>query len=153
MTTHLNLLTKTIAAICLCALCNQQVMAQSEDDGWNHSLAVYLWGASISGTTSDGSGVDVDFKDIVNNLEFGAMGSYQARKGKWSMLADVIYLDVSADKSLPLTPSIGNGNISSEVTANLDLTGWVVHMAGGYNLYDDGEGTTTDVTAGLRYLT
>lgn len=51
----------TITAIALFVLFSQQLMAQSEieDDAWNHSLAVYLWGSSIKGTTAQGAEVDV----------------------------------------------------------------------------------------------
>ena len=149
-----NLLGKTIAAICLVALFNQQAMAQSEtgDDEWNHSLAVYLWGASISGTTATGTGVDIDFKDIVDNLEFGAMAAYQGRKGKWSILTDVIYMDTSADNQLDLLPPIGGDIIDVTTTATLDMTAWIIHLGGGYNLYNDREGTTTDFILGARYL-
>jgi hypothetical protein len=141
-----------IAALLFCVF-SLPAMAQSEsddDDGWDHSLAIYLWGAGISGTTASGSSVDVDFGTITDNLNFGAMGSYMGRKGKWSMLADVIYLDLSGDKQFNLIPPEGPG---TGVNANvgLDLTSWVVSAAGGYNVYDR-EGTTTDLIFGVRYL-
>jgi hypothetical protein len=139
--------------ICLAGLFSQQAMAQSDSsDEWSNSLAVYLWGAGIGGTTSQGSGVSVDFKDIVDNLEFAFMGSYQGRKGKWSILTDINYLDVSGDRQQTIIPPIGEGNVGLGVNANLDMKTWVVHAAGGYNLYDDREGTTTDVVFGARYL-
>ncbi len=149
-----NSLTKTIAAIFFIALFSQQVMAQSQtgDDGWNHSLAVYLWGASIGGTTAGGQDVAIDFKDILNNLEFGAMAAYQARKGKWSVLVDTIYLDVSGDEQFDLTTPIGGDRINVTTNVNLDMKSLVFQTAGGYNLYDDNEGTTTDVIFGVRYL-
>ena len=147
-----NSLRKTIAAICLAALFSQEVMAQSEsgDDEWNHSLAVYLWGASMSGTTASGTGIEVDFDTLTDNLEFAFMGSYQGRKGKWSMMADVIYLDLSHDKQFNLVPPVGPGT-GVNIDSTLDFTSWVVHAAGGYNVYDR-EGTTTDLVFGLRYL-
>jgi opacity protein-like surface antigen len=141
-----------IITVLFCAA-SSPVLAQStsEDDGWNHSLAVYLWGASVSGTTASGSSVVISFKDLVNNLEFGAMAAYQGRKGKWSMLADVIYLDVEGDQQLNLIPPMGPGT-GVNVDASLGITAWVVNLAGGYNLYDDNEGTTTDFVFGVRYL-
>ncbi len=144
----------TITAIALFVLFSQQLMAQSEveDDAWNHSLAVYLWGSGIKGTTAQGAEVEVSFQDIAENLDFGAMAAYSARKGKWSLLTDVIYLDIAADEQLDLIPPVGGSFINVTTDANLDLTGWVVHLVGGYNLYDDREGTTTDVTFGVRYL-
>lgn len=150
---NLNRLTKFLATTCLFILLSQQAMAQSEsDDGWNHSLAVYLWGSSIGGTTADGSGVSVDFKDLVDKLEFAAMGAYQGRKGKWSVLADVMYIDLSGGGQQTITLPIEGGNAEVSANANMDLTTWVVSAAGGYKLYDDGEGTITDLVFGARYL-
>lgn len=144
----------TITAIALFVLFSQQLMAQSEveDDAWNHSLAVYLWGAGIDGKTAQGADVSVSFQDIANNLEFGAMAAYQARKGKWSLLTDVIYLDLSASEQLDLIPPKGGTFINVTTETQLDVKSWVVHLAGGYTLYDDGEDTITDVIFGVRYL-
>lgn len=150
----MKLIKSVCIAICLAAILSQPLMAQSEpsDDEWNHSLAVYLWGASIGGTTGTGTGLEVDFKDILDNLEFAFMGSYMGRKGKWSVLSDVIYMDVSADRQGEFNPPIGEGNIPINGTATLDMKSLIIHAAGGYNIHDDGEGTTTDVIFGLRYL-
>ncbi|MFC1796119.1 hypothetical protein ACFL1V_03380 [Pseudomonadota bacterium] len=147
-----SLVRKTLAAICLVALFSQQAVAQSEDDGWEHSLAVYLWGASISGVTAAGTDLELDFKDILDHLEMAAMGSYEGRKGKWSIMGDLIYMDLSGNKQMNLVPPYGGGNIGLDVNANLDMKSLIVHMGGGYNLYNDGEATTTDVIAGVRYL-
>jgi len=49
------------------------------------------------------------------------MVSFEARKNKWMILADYIYLDVGA-----------TGQI-----ATMNLTSKVAHLAGGYNLYQD----------------
>lgn len=125
--------------------------SQADDSGWDHSLAVYLWGASIEGSTPLGTDISVDFKTILDNLELAGMGSYQGRKGKWAVLADVIYMDLSGDKSINLVPPAGPG-AGVNLDASLDMKSWVVNAAGGYNLYDDGEGTTTDFVFGLRYL-
>ena len=152
MTVRISFIHAVIAAVLLCTL-SPVVLAQSGsgDDGWDHSLAVYLWGSSISGTTASGTGVDVDFDTLLDNLSFAAMGAYQGRKGKWSVLSDVIYVDLSSDKQVNLVPPVGPGT-GINVNSSLDLKNWVVNLAAGYNLYDDSEGTTTDFVFGLRYL-
>ncbi len=125
MSVKSKFLIKIFAALSVCTLFSQPVMAQSEtgNDEWNHSLAVYLWGASIGGTTARGTEVEVDFKDILDNLEFGAMAAYQARKGKWAFLTDVIYLDLSGDRQLDLIPPIGGDIVNVTTDVSLDLTG------------------------------
>ncbi len=148
-----NLARKTIATICLFILFSQQVIAQSEtgDDEWNHSLAVYLWGANLGGTTGRGSEVDVSFSDLLNNLELAAMASYQARKGKWSFLTDVIYMDLAGEQQLDLVPPIGGDLINVTTDASLDLKSWVIHVGGGYNIHRS-EQNTLDFIFGARYF-
>jgi hypothetical protein len=150
----LKSLSKKLTVVLFTVLFSQQLVAQSqtEDDEWNHSLAVYLWGANMSGTTAGGSNVQIDFKDLLDHLEFGVMASYQARKGKWSILADAIYLDVSGEQELDLPPPVGGEIIGVTANVELELKSLVFQTGMGYNLYDDREGTTTDAVLGVRYL-
>jgi len=120
--------------------------ASESDNEWQYSAAVYLWGADIGGRTSTGSSVEVGFSDIVDNLEGAFMGAFEARKGKWSIFTDAIYLDVAASKDL----SIGPGPLLTS-NVNLDLTGKVFHLTGGYNLLAEGQ-SRLDFIAGVRNL-
>jgi len=122
------------------------------DDGWDHNLAVYLWGADIAGKTSTGQDFDVDFSELLDNLEMAGMAAYQGQSGKWSVITDMIYLDVSADERVDLLPPVGGGNIQGGVDANLDMQSWVIQAGVGYQLADDGEGTVIDFVFGARYL-
>jgi hypothetical protein len=68
------------------------VLAQEaeKDSGWQFGAEIYLWGASVGGTSGSGSDIDVDFDDLFKDLEIGFMGAFGAQKGKWMLLADVI---------------------------------------------------------------
>jgi hypothetical protein len=140
--------------LCVGALMLAPVQAQVEepgaDQGWQFAASIYLWGAGIDGKTQSDTEVRVDFDDILDNLEMAFMGAFGARKGKWSLLADVIYLDVGAAKTSNVTIPIGPGIVVS-TGADLDLTGWVLQFAGGYNLLTKG-GSNLDLVAGARYL-
>lgn len=57
-----------------------------------------MGGAGIGGTSSAGDDIDISFSDLIDDLNMAIMGSLQARKDKWTLLADVIYLAVSADQ-------------------------------------------------------
>jgi opacity protein-like surface antigen len=115
---------------------------------WQHSVDIYVWGAAVGGETNSGTGVDVSFDDLLDNLEFSAMGAYQARKGKWSVMADLIYLDVSNRAKFEL----GGDSIRVPVEVDTDLTSWVVHAGGAYNFYEGDGGTMAGLTFGARYL-
>ena len=81
------------------ALPLSQAAAESSDERWQYEAAVYLWGASLGGATATGDDFEMSFGDILDNLDMTFMGMLQARKGKWSLLADVIYMDLSHDLS------------------------------------------------------
>jgi len=147
-----------VAALCFSAVgllgvrpAEAQDIAKENDSGWQFAGAVYLWGAGIDGRTQSGADVTVSFGDLVDNLEMGFMGALAARKGKWSVFTDVIYLDVGADKSIDVSVPVGPGFIDVTTAANLDLKGLVLQFAGGYNLLMKGE-SRLDLVAGTRYL-
>lgn len=145
--------------LCASLLATGPVQAEesSTDDGWQFAAAAYLWGAGIGGNTASGSEVDVAFKDLFNNLNAGFMGTFEARKDKWLVFTDLVYLDVSADDktrvTVPVGPGLGPGPVPIDITAEteIDLKGTVFQLAGGYNLISDGP-LKLDFLVGARYL-
>jgi hypothetical protein len=58
------------------------------DDRWHVTIAPYMMGAGLNGTAAvlgQDVTVDASFSDILNNLQFGAMGLVVARKGNWGV--------------------------------------------------------------------
>jgi len=116
-------------------------------DQWQYDFQVYLWGASIKSTTVTGDSVNMNFGSILSNLDFVVMTTLGARKNKFSMLADVIYMDLSDSETrrkeflgYPVTGRL-----------NVDLSSWVLNLIGGYNLVDNDK-NVFDIAAGARYL-
>lgn len=71
------------------------VLAQPSGDEWQVVVAPYLMGAAMSGTTTlRGREADmtVSASDIFSNLQFGAMGLIEAKKGNWGFGSDVIWM-------------------------------------------------------------
>jgi hypothetical protein len=130
--------------------------AHAEDptdrDDWHYSASIYLWGAGIEGETAVGSEVDVGFDTLISNLNMAFMGAFEGRKGEWSFLADVIYLNVGADGAgkVPVASTAGS-DISVKVDADVKTKGWVLNLLGGYNLWRNEQGSL-DLIAGARYL-
>jgi hypothetical protein len=121
-----------------------QAQETDPDDRWKFKAAIYLWAAGMQGTTRRGNEIDVGFDDIWDNLDMAFMGAFEARKSKWSLAADVIYLDVSADKSGTIGPGV-------PANADVDFTGWVINLQGARNVLD-AEQASVDILAGARYL-
>lgn len=146
---------RVIAAFCIAMLGLSPALAQTESsatqDKWQFSGALYLWGADMSGKTNRGSEVEVGISDLVDNLEMAFMGALEARKNKWLLFTDVIYLDVESDSSANVSIPIGPVIVPVTTTANLKVESWVLHLAGGYNLYSANK-NRLDLIGGARYL-
>jgi hypothetical protein len=144
-----------IAALFLVTFGVSSALAQTDSstnqDQWQFSGAIYLWGADISGQTNRGSEVEVAFGDVFDNLEMAFMGAFSARKNNWTLLTDVIYMDLAADKTADLSIPIGPVVVPVTTAVSLDIEAWVLHFAGGYNLYSKGK-SRLDLIGGARYL-
>lgn len=121
-------------------------------DDWRLAVSLYGFAPGINGSTASGTDIDVGFDTLINNLNMTFMGAFEARKGKWSALVDVLYLNVGANEgaTVPLTGALGRP-LGIEADASLKVRGWVLGALGGYNLVDTGQ-ASVDLIAGLRYL-
>lgn len=126
------------------------------DDEWRFNGSLYLWGAGVEGSKASRFGApssdfDLSFDSVISNLNMAFMGAFEARKAKWSLLADVIYLNVGADKGanvpVPLAPGSG---AAVKVDADLKVKVWLLNLIAGYNVWDTERGTL-DAVAGARY--
>lgn len=109
-------------------------------DSWNYTASLYLWGSALGGTTVSGDDVDISFSDLVDKLDFGYMGNFGAKKGKWTFEADALYLKVSGELDAPLP-----------IIQRLKLTAWVVTPYAAYNVVESDQ-WNIDLLAGARYL-
>jgi hypothetical protein len=79
-------------------------LAQTPDDTWQVTFAPYMLGAGMNGTTAVAGReltVDMGFSDILENLQFGAMGLVVARKGNWGVGGDAIWMALGANGTAP----------------------------------------------------
>jgi hypothetical protein len=102
--------------------------------------------------------VELDAGNYLDSLEFAAMISGIARKGRWSIGTDLIYLNFSNTdskvKSVDLNPGSGPVNVSTSslnAGASADLKGTVWTVAGGYALVQEPK-ANLEVLGGFRYL-
>ena len=133
-------------------------------DKWTFALRPYLWAPGISGTLkydvppSGGGGANVDISSyVLENLNMALMLNAEARKGDWSLLTDVVYLDVESDdstvKSVSFTGPGGRIDVSAgaDLGTKVKLTGVEWELAGAYTVAR-GRNSSLDVLAGFRYL-
>lgn len=80
---------------------------------WEVRMALYGWAQSIDGDVGAkglSAPVDVSFDDILDDLQFAAMGAVEISYGRWSFLADLVYAETSDSNlvsSPPLTVELG----------------------------------------------
>lgn len=145
-----------ILATLVCSAANAAADSTFDDDRWHTTLRLYGWLPQVSGTTSfslsdsDRSRVSMDQAQLLDQLQFAFMGSAEVRKGRWSVVTDLIYLDLHDDGSrgIDFSPRLDAG-LSAKVDAK--LTGWVWTLAGGYTLWHNNN-ANVDVVLGARYL-
>ena len=135
------------------------------DNRWTFALRPYLWAPSISGTLkydippSGGGGANVDLSTyVLENLSFALMISAEARKGDWSVLTDLVYLDVESGESHVKSASFTGPGGRFEISAGADLgttsklSGFLGQLGGAYTVAR-GRNSSIEVLGGFRYLT
>lgn len=93
-------------------------------------------------------GATVDAGALIDALEMAFMGALEFRHNEWSLLTDVIYLDLRDSKTSQIGLP-GGGSFSTGI--DLELRGWQLGIYGGYRLFRT-EHAQLDLLAGARYL-
>ena len=129
--------------------------AQSGPDDWEFRATIYGWLPNVKATTNLTT-VKVDGDEILDDLQFAAMGTLQARKGRWGAFTDVIYYDLSGSKTGGRQFTVrGGGPVAAPADAilngNLSMDGWVWTLAGQYTAIQE-PNHELNVFAGFRYL-
>ncbi len=85
-------------------------------EAWQFTVAPYFMGAAMNGTSGVAGQeltVDMTFSDILDHLQFGAMGLVVARKGQWGVGGDALWMSLGADGT-----SKGPGGVSGSADMN-----------------------------------
>jgi hypothetical protein len=154
------------AAAALVWLAPLPTFGQAAADRWTFSLMPYLWLPNVNAKLNYGppppfgssANVSIDADTILSDLKFAAMIAGEARKGRWLIATDVIYLDLSSSDSkidnVDLNPGPGAINVSTSTLnagTQSSLTGWVWTAVGGYAAVQE-RTVNLDVIGGFRYL-
>jgi len=104
-----------------------------ERDGWTFAVSPYFWAAGISGDTGlfglPTVHMDMDFKDILDELDFAAMTIGEARYGRYSIFADLMYSKISSDTGTPRGIVAQSVDVESETFAGT--------FGGGYSVLEN----------------
>jgi hypothetical protein len=114
-------------------------------DKWHFTLTPYIWLAGITGDVAArnlGTHVDASIFDDDVDLNFGFMATFEARKNKWLILNDLQFTNLGVDRSSP-GPLFGG--------AEADFKTFILNPEVGYRVASNSEGSSLDVTGGVRY--
>jgi hypothetical protein len=140
--------------------------AQEAAAGWQFSVMPYVWLPGLKadvkyGPPSGGSAsanVSADESDILSSLEMAFMIAGEARKGRWLVATDYMYLDLgnqdSKVKSVDFNPGNGPVNVSTSQiggSAESSFKGSIWSLVGGYAAIST-PAASLDVIAGFRYM-
>ncbi len=152
----------------VCATVSGAALADTSSDKWQFQLTPYLWLPTIDGTlnydtpTGGGGGPDVEVgpTDWLELLNYGILVAGTARKGRFSIFTDVVYLSMTRNGdgkvvSVDDTVAGPGGRISVPVSADLNLNtrtdfdGLAWTLAAGYTVKQT-ETALVDIIAGVR---
>lgn len=129
------------AALALLALAASSPATFAQEQAWEHTLAIYMVGASLDGTSGVGdvtADVDVSFSDILDNLDAGFMFAYRGERGPWSVGLDFSFMGLEAEGA-----GLGPGGGTS---AKVESDQYIAQLDIGHALTD-----RLGVYGGVRY--
>ena len=138
-------------------------LAQSPADHWRFGITPYFWFLNLEGNLryspiAGGSPhVEISNSDLLDSLDFGIMLTGEARKGRWSIFTDVIYLDLSSLDSRVNDIDFnlgGPGNptsVDNDAGTSSSLKAWLLTLAGSFGVVEE-RAVTLEILGGFRYL-
>jgi len=135
--------------------------AQAEEDHWTFALTPYLWLPNINGTfkynvppgAAGSPEASTGPNNYLQNLQHVLMLAGEARKERWSIHADAIYLDFADQASSVKAVNFGGSVVSTSLNSSTSssLKGFLWTLDGGYAALQTPQ-AMLDVFGGLRYL-
>jgi hypothetical protein len=143
--------TKWLTGLALCLVLQLPMSAawaaESVDENqWGFYGELFAWGAGAKGTAATGENIDVPLHKVLDNLDFAFMASLAAQKDRWTLFADVVYVNLGATARIPLQEFPG-----MEARVKLDQKQYSSTFNAAYRVHE-GERSKFSLLAGGRYL-
>lgn len=105
--------------------------AAAQDSEWSLNLSLYAWVPSLDASVDTRFGtIETDDGEngpgILSLLDAAFMGTFEARRGKWGLIGDLLYADLSQDQDSPIGLLFKSGKVETKVGA---LSGYAVYRA------------------------
>lgn len=116
----------------------------AQESNWEYSATFYGWFTGISNTVETPAGdvkTEVDFSDVWDSLDLTLMGTFEARRNRWSFIGDLVYSDLSASNDTP-GPVFNAAKVETEMT--------LLSAYAAYRVVDTAD-AALDIGGGLRW--
>jgi hypothetical protein len=115
----------------------------SSSEDWSFTVQPYVWAISLKGSAAPlpplpATDFEASFGDIWKDLNLGFFGNAELRKGKFGIIGDVIWADLSMDSGGPLGGLI-----------EIDSSSVIASLLGAYRLLEK-EQAWLDLVVGAR---
>jgi hypothetical protein len=117
--------------------------ANSNGSGWQFAFAPYVYFSGLKGTigarnrTAD---INLSVGDVFSNLQLGLMGVFEARKGRFVLVNDMLWIKLAKTVETP-------GPVFSTVRVGANQFVWTPQA--GYRVYESKKGSI-DILGGVR---
>jgi len=103
MSTNIGQKLTVITAVLILTLTSPAVFAQGDADTWEFSLAPYLWAVGLDGDMVVGGQpveMDLDFDELLDEVEYALTFHFQAKKGDWSFIVDPTIIKIESEQKI-----------------------------------------------------
>jgi len=119
-------------------------VAAQQDPEWRFSVSPYLWALGVDSSVDTRWGtfdVDMSTSDILSNLDFAFMGTFEARNGRWGLIADTFHATLDERRDTPFGLLFSQGRVETTAKA---LSGYVAYRV------SESERLAVDLMGGVR---
>lgn len=150
----------TLALVTALTLLTSAVPATAQDaddelrkeEGWEFRLTPYLWTLALEGDVAafgaPPASVDLSFSDLFDALDLALAGVFEARKGRWLLITDLSYMELSQGGQVTFQPPPG---FEIELGTEIGMDSLLLTVAGGFRAHD-GPRTKVDALLLARYV-
>ncbi|MEH6579475.1 MAG: hypothetical protein V7731_20605 [Amphritea sp.] len=117
-----HVIVSVLSGLCILAAAFPVLSAEQDSEEWSYLVVGSLFAESIDGTSGVGTplgamdvDVDLSFSDVIDNLDSAFSAIFNARKGRWSLNADVLIAKLEVDNTITSTPVPANMNVEIDI--------------------------------------
>jgi opacity protein-like surface antigen len=139
-------LRKMSSAAAVAVLATIPVAAGAQEAVWTYEATVYGWASALSTSIDTPQGSydgDLSIGDVLSDLDFAAMGAFEARRDRFGLMADIFYSDLSDSTSFPPGGQFSAARLGSKLAFGSGYATYRIHETPTFGI---------DIAGGLRVI-